>query len=60
MSEEQRAIFETSYDWLTGVLIRQKRLISFEDLWAAYPFKSKGLTKEGFLLIYSIFEKALN
>ena len=59
MSEEQRAIFETSYDWLTGVLIQQKRLISFEDLWIAYPFKSNGLTKEGFLLVYSIFEKSL-
>ena len=60
MSEEQRAIFEQTYSWITEVSIQQKRLISFEDLWTAYPFKSNGLTKEGFLLVYSIIKKALD
>lgn len=60
MNDQQREIFETTYDWLTAVIIKQNRLISFQDLWTAYPFKSNGLTKEGLLMIYSIFKKALN
>lgn len=60
MNEQQKQIFDITYNWLINVSIKQKRLISFEDLWIAYPFKSNGLTKEGFLLLYSIIKNALD
>jgi hypothetical protein len=48
-----------SYDWIVQVLITQNRIISFEDLWIAYPFKTNGLTKHGLDLLYNTIKEKL-
>lgn len=48
-----------SYDWIVQVLITQNRIISFEDLWIAYPFKTNGLTKYGLDLLYNTIKEKL-
>jgi hypothetical protein len=48
-----------SYDWIVKVLITQNRIISFEDLWTAYPFKTNGLTRYGLDLLYNTIKEKL-
>jgi hypothetical protein len=48
-----------SYDWIVQVLITQNRIISFEDLWISYPFKTNGLTKHGLDLLYNTIKEKL-
>jgi hypothetical protein len=48
-----------SYDWIVQVLTTQKRIISFEDLWIAYPYKKNGLNKYGLDLLYNTIKEKL-
>jgi hypothetical protein len=52
-------ILSESYDWIVQVLTTQNRIISFEDLWIAYPFKTNGLTRYGLDLLYNTIKENL-
>lgn len=47
LTKEQEDVLSKSYDWLVAVVQKQKRWLSDEDLWTAYPFKKDGLSKHG-------------
>ena len=59
MNTEQKIIIANSYDWVANVVITQKRFISNTDFWIAYPFKKKGLTKEGLFLLIETMKNIL-
>jgi len=59
MSEEQKEYLSKSYDWIVNVLQTQKRMLPINELYTAYPFKKKGLTKEGLQILSNTITEAI-
>lgn len=60
MTKEQELYLNKSYDWAQKVITKQKRFLPLETMWAAYPFKNKGLTKEGLSILLNKMQEVLS
>jgi len=59
MNTNQNEIINKSYDWVVNVITTQKRFLSIDDFYTAYPFKSNGLTKQGLEILINEIKKVV-
>ena len=52
MTDEQKEYVKKTLDWIADVIQCQKRFMELEDLWTAYPFKTR-INKELLAIIYA-------
>jgi len=59
LTTNQQEIVSKAYDWLAEVAKKQGRILSNDDLWTAYPFKSNGLQRAGLDILVNTMRDAV-